>query len=98
VPFLHGVRDTCQGQGDDKAMRSAQNGRTFGKMKTESISDIRDGDVKEPLYPRKGRSAGSSIRRRSGRQELRLGSVKTLYEVRGQTYALELAKPTVGVH
>jgi hypothetical protein len=53
---------------------------------------MRDRGAIQQLPLRKEKTAGNGIRGRSRRQELRLGSVKTLYETRGQTHELKVVK------
>jgi hypothetical protein len=49
------------------------------------------------VHLRKKRAIGSSIRGRSRRQELCLGSVKTLYETLIQTLELEVTKRAIRI-
>jgi hypothetical protein len=92
-------RHYCQRQGKDKAVPRTQKERTFGKRrqaKPEGINGIRNRGAGRQLILRKERTTGNGIRGRSRRQELRLGSVKALHEVLGQTLELEVVKRAVG--
>jgi hypothetical protein len=66
VPFLHGIRDTCQEQGKDKAVPGTQKRWTFGKRrraKLEGISEIRNQGLKEQLHLRKERTSSRMFRK-----------------------------------
>jgi hypothetical protein len=78
--------------------RGTPKARTFGKKRRvppECNNDIRDRGTIRQLHLRLETTTGNSIRGRSTRQELLLGSVKT-YENHRQTHALDIMKRTVG--
>lgn len=83
----------------DNVARGTPNGQTFGKrrrVQPECSTGIRDLGPIWQLCLRKKMTSGNGIREQSRRQELHLGSVKTLYEARGQTLVLEVVKREVG--
>jgi hypothetical protein len=83
----------------DNVVQGTQKGWTFSRrhwVQPEYSNGIRDRDVTEQLCLRKDRRTGNGIRGWSRRQELCLGSTRTLYEACGQTHMLEIVKWTVG--
>jgi hypothetical protein len=84
-----------QGQGKDKAVPRTQKEGTFGKrsgVQPECNNGIRDHGAFQQLRLRKEMITENGIRGQTSRQELCLGSMKTLYEVLGQTLESEVVK------
>jgi hypothetical protein len=58
---------------------------------------MRNRNVKEPLYLRKGRKVANSIGGQSRRQQLRLGSMGIANEIFGKSIGLEFVKRANGM-
>jgi hypothetical protein len=94
VPFLHSVSDKARTRLCQEPRKNERSERDV-RRNPEGINGIRNRGAGRQLLLRKERTTGNGIRGRSRRQELRLGSVKTLHEVLGQTLELEVVKREV---
>jgi hypothetical protein len=86
---------SCQGPGKDSVVQGTQKERTFGRRyqaKLEGINCIRNQGARWHICPMMERTTDNGIRGRSRRQELCVGSVKTLHEALRQTVKLEVVK------
>jgi hypothetical protein len=100
LPFLHSIRDNVVKDKERIWLYQEPRGLMFGKerqVQLECNNGIRDRGAVWQLRLRKDTTTGNGIRGQSRRQELHLGSKKTLYETLGQTLELEVVKQTVGI-